>query len=140
MEDLKPEIAGKYQPEKSQRRLVTPLNVFLGMLAIFIAISLMGGDYAMRMHKKLVMEEVGKKDSLQTELDGRDLIYEERFKEGVDSVSKLNVKRKTYYNEMLHYKNWAEALEMELQDIDDLRFDNAYLDSLAIFIKYRPTN
>jgi len=137
MEDLQPENVGNYKPQKKRFNAV---NILLGVLGLFIVLSLMGGDYAFRMHKKMVMEQVGKKDSLQTALDGRDLVYEEKFKKGVDSVKKLNVQRKSYYNEMLHFKSWAEALESELQGIDNNIYDTAYLDSLARHIKYRPTN
>jgi len=123
--------------EKRKRTFLTPRNVFLGMLVLFIIISLTGRKYGMNMYKKLIDAEVEKLEQKKIELNELDAFYENRLNEKDQEINNLQVERNIIYNESQHFKNLSEELQNQINTINNRIYTIEYLDSLSKFIKYR---
>ena len=130
MEQIKENI------EKGKRAVLSTRNVFMGILVLIVIVLLSGGGYGLRMYKNQLKDEVKKSDSIQNVLDQNEIIYEEQYQKGIDSVAKTKVQRKTYYNDFITWKTLAEKLYEERLVVNSRNYPVQYLDTLAEQFQY----
>lgn len=106
------------------------------ILTVFILVSLFGGGYGIKMYKAEQEEKIKRIDSMQSVMDLNDIIYQERYEKGLDSVAKTKVQRKTYYNDFIKWQTIAEKLYEERLLINDRDYPIGQLDTLAEFFQF----
>ncbi len=124
-------------PEKDRNNVLSTRNVLIGVIVLILIVLLSGGGYGLRMYKNQLKYQVQKSDSIQNVLDLNEKRYEIRYQKGIDSVSKIKVERKTYYNDFITWKNIAEKLYEERMYVDDRVYPVDYLDILAERFRYK---
>ena len=124
------------EKEKADKSRLRAKRIFIGVIVLLLIIIASGGFGGYRMHQKYLNEEVKKKDSIQEQLDQRDIFYELNKQEAIDSVKRLNPKEDEYKGKFIYYFNKSESLQKQLDFIHSLDIDNERLESLARNARY----
>ncbi|MEP2935652.1 MAG: hypothetical protein ABJM06_08025 [Gilvibacter sp.] len=101
--------------------------------ALLLVIIMVGSGFGYKYHQ----EQLKPLDSLKTELVKRDQEEALKIERILDSVSSLDYEYNSYYEDYVREYNRRVRLEREMRSIISMRFNRAYLDSIADHYKYR---
>lgn len=101
--------------------------------SLLLVIIMVGSGFGYKYHQ----EQIKPLDSLKTELIKRDELQEQKIQEALDSVSRLDDEYYSYYEDYVKEYNRRKRLEREMRSIISMRFNRAYLDSIADHYEFR---
>lgn len=101
--------------------------------ALLLVIIMVGSGFGYKYHQ----DQLRPLDSLKTELVKRDEIEALKIERILDSVASLDYEYNSYYEDYVREYNRRKRLEREMRSIVSMRFNRAYLDSIADHYKYR---
>lgn len=100
---------------------------------VLLIIIMVGSGFGYRYHK----EQLKPLDSLKSVLIKRDKMQELLIEKAIDSVSALQYEYDSYYEDYVREYNRRIRLEREMRSIISMRFNRAYLDSIADHYQFR---
>ena len=104
---------------------------------ILLLIIMVGSGFGYRYHQKLLMDQIKPLDSLKTVLAERDELQQLLIDNAIDSVRSLDTEYDSYYEDYVREYNRRIRLEREMRSIIAMRFNRAYLDSIADHYEFR---
>lgn len=104
--------------------------IVAGLLLLII---MLGSGFGYKYHQ----DQLKPLDSLKNVLIERDKAEVERIMEIMDSVSSLEYDYENFYDDYIREKARRQRLEREMRSIINMRFNRAYLDSIADHYEYR---
>ena len=104
--------------------------IVAGLLLVIIMV---GSGFGYKYHQ----DQLKPLDSIKSVLIERDKQEAERIRHIMDSVSSLEYEYESYYNEYVTEYNRRLRLEREMRSIISMRFNRAYLDSIADHYQFK---
>ena len=104
---------------------------------ILLLIIMVGSGFGYRYHQKLLKDQIKPLDSLKSVLAERDEMQELLIEKAIDSVRSLDTEYDSYYEDYVREYNRRIRLEREMRSIIAMRFNRAYLDSIADHYEFR---